>query len=142
MRMIGTICVAAITMLAFGCESNDLSDTMRDMNYQIPHPAPDMPNCEYEKDDTMEAVARPAEMFARSPVDSARTDRHTPVKRPAYRPLPTNPTPATKPVVTKQPTRVHRSTASKPADPKKATPKAPPAELLETLIVEPEPIDE
>jgi hypothetical protein len=142
MRMTGTICVAAMAMLALGCAPHQLPDSMRDVNYGVPRPSPDMPNCEYEKDDTTETVARPAEMFARSPVDSARTDRHTPAKRPAYRPLPTNPAPATQPVVTKQPTRVHRSTASKPADKNKATPKAPPAELLETLIVEPKPIDE
>ena len=142
MRTIGTICVAAIAMLALGCEPHELPDSMRDINYQVPRPSPDMPNCEYAQDNTAESVARPSEMFARSPVDSARTNRHTPAKRPAYRPLPTNPASATQPVVTKQPTRVHRSTASKSADKNKAASKAPPAELLETLILEPEPIDE
>ena len=142
MRMIGTICIAAIAMLALGCAPSDLPDSMRDINYGVPRPSPDMPNCEYEDEDTTDVVARPAEMFARSPVDSARTNRHTPVKRPAHRPLPTNPAPTTKRTVTKQPTRVYRSTACPPADKKKVDVKSPPAELLEALIVEPKPIDE
>ena len=139
MRTIATICVAAMAMLALGCQPDELPDSMRNVNYQVPRPAPDMPNCEYEEDDTTEAVARPAEMFAPSPVDSARTHRHIPAPRRTHRPLPKNPTPATKPVVTKQPTRVHRSMACPPAD---KNVKAPPAELLETITVEPEPIDE
>jgi hypothetical protein len=141
MRMIGIFCVAAIAMLALGCEPNQLPDSMRDINYGVPRPAPDMPDCEYEHEDTAAVVARPAEMFTRSPVDSARTNRYTPVKRPTYRPLPTHPTPA-RPVVTKKPTRVHRSTASKTVGKKTSATKAPPAELLETLILEPEPIDD
>jgi len=131
-----------MAMLSLGCEPHELPDSMRDINYGVPRPAPDMPNCEYAQDDTTESVARPAEMFARSPVDSARTNRHTPAKRPAYRPLPTNPVPATQRPVTKQPTRVYRSTACPPADKKKVDVKSPPAELLEALIVEPKPTDE
>ena len=142
MRTIETICVAAMAILALGCQPDELPDSMRNINYQAPRPAPDMPNCEYEDDDTTAVVARPAHMFARSPVDSARTNRYTPAPRRAHRPLPTNPTPTTQRSVTKQPTRVHRSTASQPADKKKAGVKGPPPELLESLILEPEPIDE
>ena len=142
MRMTGTICVVAMAMLALGCEPHQLPDSMRDINYGVPRPAPDMPNCEYEKEDTQASVARPAGMFAASPVDSARTDRYTPPKPRTHRPLPKNPAPATQRTVTKQPTRVHRSTASKTVDEKTSATKAPPAELLETLILEPEPVDE
>ena len=141
MRMIGTICVAAMAMLALGCEPGELPDSMRDINYQAPRPAPDMPNCEYEDDDTTNVVARPAHLFARSPVDSARTNRYTPPKPRTRRPLPTNPAPKTQRTSIKQPTRVHRSTASKKVGEKTSAAKAPPAELLEVLIVEPEPVN-
>jgi hypothetical protein len=142
MRTIGTICIAAMAMLAFGCEPHELPDSMRDINYQVPRPAPDMPNCEYENEDTTDVVARPAEMFARSPVDSARTNRHTPPKPRTHRPLPKNPAPKTQRTSMKRPTRVHRSTASKTGDEKTSASKTPPAELLEVLVVEPEPIDD
>jgi hypothetical protein len=141
MRMIGTICVAAMAMLALGCGTDDLPDSMRDINYGVPRPSPNMPNCEYANDDTTAVVARPAEMFAPSPVDSARTNRHTPPKPRTHRPLPKNPAPKTPRTPMKRPTRVHRSTASKTVDEKTSTSKAPPAELLEVLIVEPEPMD-
>ena len=91
MRTIGTICVAAIAMLALGCEPHELPDSMRDINYQVPRPSPDMPNCEYAQDNTAESVAdRPKCSLVRRWIPPGPTDIPPRNDRPTvrYRPTP------------------------------------------------------